>query len=79
MFVLISFHISAANQVLDLPQYESIVEIGHFRSASHVVLEQKQIQNSQASSLSQLLSTQANISVTGQSGQLGSIYLRGGD
>ncbi len=79
MFVLFSFHFSAANPALDLPQYESIVEIGHFRSASHVVLEQKQIQNSQASSLSQLLSTQANISVTGQSGQLGSIYLRGGD
>ncbi len=79
LFLLVFSEAVEAQTTLDLPQYESIVELGHFHSANHVVIEQKQIQASPASTLSQLLSTQANISVTGNSGQLGSIYLRGGD
>ena len=60
-------------------KYETVVEGVSFNSASKVILDQEAIKKSKASNITELLATQANISVSNTNFQPGSIYLRGGD
>lgn len=60
-------------------QYETVVSDTVFNSTSKVVIDEKQIEQSQASSLSKLLSTQANLTFSTTFVQPSAIYLRGGD
>lgn len=63
----------------DSYQYETVVTDTVFNSTSKVVIDEKQIKQSQASNLSKLLSSQTNLTFSTTFVQPSAIYLRGGD
>ena len=66
-------------QVFAVQEIQVDVVDQNFNSSNKIVIDQDQIKKSHATSLPQLLSTQANISVASTSFQPNSIYIRGGD
>src|SRR5690349_21361478 len=60
-------------------KYETVIEDVSFNSASKVILDEETIKKSKAPSVTSLLATQANISVSSSNLQPGSIFIRGGD
>lgn len=60
-------------------EFETVVQETIFNSSDRVVIDREQIEKSKAPTLTSLLSTQANISVSSTPFQPSSLYMRGGD
>ena len=60
-------------------EFETVVQEKIFNSSDRVVIDKAQIEKSKAPTLTSLLSTQANISVSSTPFQPSSLYMRGGD
>jgi iron complex outermembrane recepter protein len=76
IFLAVSFLSTMAFSIQDL---ELNVVDQNFSSSNKIVISADQIKKSHATSVAQLLSSQANITVASTSFQPNSIYLRGGD
>ncbi|MNJ91355.1 Vitamin B12 transporter BtuB precursor [compost metagenome] len=61
------------------PSFETVVEDVVFNTSSRVIIDEKTIKDSHAPTITSLLSTAANVTITNTPFQPNSIYIRGGD